>query len=95
MPQPNVHTDRERAAAEARAELELRTLERNWGPRRKDLPRQELRQYVLAPFTGAVCLRRAQVPDNARRAGRPISTTDAWVAATALADAVPLVTQRR
>ncbi len=79
-------------AAQTRAELELWTLERNWGPGRKDRLRQELRNYVLAPFTEAVCLRWAQVMDNARRAGRPVSTTDAWVAATALAYAVPLVT---
>jgi predicted nucleic acid-binding protein len=79
-------------AAQTRAELELWTLERNWGARRKDLLRQELRKYVLAPFTEAVCLRWAQILDNARRTGRPVSTTDAWVAATALAYAVPLVT---
>ena len=79
-------------AAQTRAELELWTLERNWGPRRKDQLRQELRKYVLAPFTEAVCLRWAHIMDGARRTGRPVSTADAWVAATALAYAVPLVT---
>jgi predicted nucleic acid-binding protein len=79
-------------AAQTRAELELWTLERNWGPRRKGQLRQELRKYVLAPFTEAVCLRWAQILDDARRTGRPVSTADAWVAATALAYAVPLVT---
>jgi tRNA(fMet)-specific endonuclease VapC len=82
-------------AAQTRAELELWTLERNWGPRRRDLLREELRKYVLAPFTEAVCLRWAQILDNARRTGRPVSTNDAWVAATALAYAVPLVTHNR
>jgi tRNA(fMet)-specific endonuclease VapC len=79
-------------AAQTRAELELWTLERNWGVRRKDQLRQELRKYVLAPFTEAVCLRWAQILDKARRAGRPVSTADAWVAATALAYSVPLIT---
>lgn len=79
-------------AAQTRAELELWTLERNWGARRKDRLRQELRDYVLAPFTEAVCLRWAQIMNDARRGGRPVSATDAWVAATALAYAVPLVT---
>jgi tRNA(fMet)-specific endonuclease VapC len=82
-------------AAQTRAELELWALERNWGMRRLDRLREELRNYVLAPFSEAVCLRWAQVIDNAKRAGRPVSTADAWVAATALAYAVPLVTHNR
>lgn len=61
-------------------------------PARVTQLRAEMRKYVLAPFTEAVCLRWTQVMDKARRAGRPVSTTDAWVAATALAYAVPLVT---
>jgi predicted nucleic acid-binding protein len=57
--------------------------------------REELRNYVLAPFSEAVCLRWAQVMDNAQRTGRPISVGDAWIAATALAYAVPLITNNR
>ena len=79
-------------AAQTRAELELWTLERNWGARRKNELRRYLNNFVLTPPDESVCLRWAEVMDNARRTGRPISTADAWVAATALAFAVPLVT---
>lgn len=82
-------------AAQTRAELELWALTRNWGARRKDLLHQELRNYVLAPFSEALCLRWAQVMDNAQRTGRPISIGDGWIAATALAYAVPLITNNR
>ena len=82
-------------AAQTRAELELWALRRNWGARRVDQLREELRNYVLAPFSEALCLRWAQVMDNAIRTGRPISTADAWVAATALVYAVPLVTHNQ
>lgn len=79
-------------AAQTRAELEHWALERSWGPPRVDLLRAELRKYVYAPPTEATCLRWAQIMDNAKRTGRPISTADAWVAATALTYAAPLVT---
>lgn len=39
-----------------------------------------------------VCLRWAEVKALAKQKGRPISISDAWIAATALAHAVPLVT---
>jgi predicted nucleic acid-binding protein len=79
-------------AAQTRAELDLWALTRNWGALRRDQLREELRRYVLAPFSEALCLYWAQVMDSAQRAGRPIGTGDAWVAATALAYSVPLVT---
>jgi tRNA(fMet)-specific endonuclease VapC len=78
-------------AAQTRAELELWTLERNWGTRRREQLGAFLGNFVLAPLDESLCLRWAQV-DGARRAGRPVSTADAWVAATALAYGVPLVT---
>lgn len=39
-----------------------------------------------------VCLRWAEVHARAKQKGRPISIGDAWIAATALAHSVPLVT---
>lgn len=79
-------------AAQTRAELERWTLERNWGGRRKDALRTHLRNFVLDAPDESVCLQWARVMDGARRQGRPISTADAWIAATALAYGVPLVT---
>lgn len=79
-------------AAQTRAELELWALDRNWGARRRDALRAHLKNFVLDPVDETVCLHWARVMNDARRRGRPISTADAWVAATALAYGVSLVT---
>ena len=42
--------------------------------------------------TNTLCDRWAEATDSARRAGRPIASADAWIAATALQQGVPLVT---
>jgi len=79
-------------AAQTQAELELWMREHNWGARRRSELRTHLHDFVLAPFDTVVCEAWAEAVDGARRKGRPISTADAWVAATALAYSVPLVT---
>jgi predicted nucleic acid-binding protein len=78
-----------------RAELEQWALERSWGIGRREAMRAYLRQYVLAPFDEAMCLRWAEARDRARKNGRPIGVADAWVAAAALLYASPLVTHNR
>lgn len=75
-----------------RAELERWALERNWSIPRREAMRNHLKRFVLAPFDETMCIRWAEATDSARRAGRPINSADAWVAATALHYAVPLVT---
>jgi predicted nucleic acid-binding protein len=79
-------------APQTRAELELWALGRNWGVGRIESLRVHLKNFVLDSVDEAVCLRWARVMDGAKRRGRPISTADAWIAATALAYNVPLVT---
>lgn len=54
-------------AAQTRAELELWTLERNWGARRKDALHVHLKKFVLDTVDEAVCIHWAQVMDNAKR----------------------------
>jgi tRNA(fMet)-specific endonuclease VapC len=74
------------------AELELWTIARGWGaPRRQDLLTY-LRRYFVEPTSPALGRRWAEATDSARRAGRPILTANAWVAATALTYDMPLVT---
>jgi len=75
-----------------RAELEDWALEHNWGPRRRDEMRVHLKQFILAPFDEGLCVKWAEATDSARRRGRPINSSDAWVAAVALHYDVPLVT---
>lgn len=79
-------------AAQTRAELELWTLVRNWGLRRRASLYAYLKAFALAGTDEVICLRWAEVQADAHRRGRPISVSDAWIAATALAYDVPLVT---
>lgn len=79
-------------AAQTLAELELMPLINNWTKKRHAILRSFLKKYVLVEATETVCLLWAEIQAGARRRGRPISVADAWIAATALAYDVPLVT---
>jgi predicted nucleic acid-binding protein len=79
-------------AAQTRAELELWALINNWGRRRRTALHDYLKNFVFAEASEAICLRWAEVQDSARKQGRPISVSDAWIAATALTHVLPLVT---
>lgn len=77
------------------AELNQWAIRSNWGPSRK----QKLDAY-RKPFTvfhsdEDLCLKWAQVMEDARRNGRSIQTADGWVAATALLHDIPVVTHNR
>lgn len=74
------------------AELRSWTRQRNWGAARRRELEQYLARYVILYANDALCARWAEVTDSARRNGRPIGAADAWVAATALQQGVPLVT---
>jgi tRNA(fMet)-specific endonuclease VapC len=74
------------------AELERWTLARSWGAGRRQDLLNYLRRYLIEPSSPELCRRWAEATDSARRAGKPIMTADAWVAATALAYDVPLIT---
>lgn len=74
------------------AELERWTLARKWGASRRQNLFEYLRRYLVEPSSPELCRQWAEATDSAQRAGRPILTADAWVAATALAYDVPLVT---
>lgn len=74
------------------AELEQWALTRGWGLHRRRQLAQHLRRYVVEDSSPALCRLWAEVSDGGRRAGRPIAVGDAWIAATALHLAVPLVT---
>lgn len=74
------------------AELERWVLTANWGTRKRQGLMDYLRRYVVHPAAPLLCRKWAEVTEMGRRAGRPISPTDAWIAATALMVNVPLVT---
>ena len=79
-------------AAQTFAELEAWPLKNGWGARRHEALRSYLNNYTFAEVDKAICLQWAKVQTNAQLTGRPITEADAWIAATALAFAVPLVT---
>lgn len=77
------------------AELDRWALQYRWGPARLERLAAFLDQFIIVLADRALCHTWAEVMDNARRRGRPIGTADAWIAATALARSVPLVTNNR
>ncbi len=79
-------------AAQTLAELELMPLVNNWKKKRHAALRSFLKKFVLVEATETVCLSWAEIQAGAKRTGHPISVGDTWIAATALAYDVPLVT---
>ena len=74
------------------AELYRWALSHNWGKRRVDELREEIRQYTVIPYDDALAWEWARL--NSIK-GRPIESGDAWIAATALRHHLPLVTHNR
>jgi tRNA(fMet)-specific endonuclease VapC len=74
------------------AELDRWALSANWGAARRYALEQELRRYVVHPFTRALCLKWAEAVHSARRTGFSVSCADAWIAASALLLDIPLIT---
>ena len=92
---PHLHGNLLVISPMTRAELEDWALDHNWGQRRRDEMRAHLKQFILAPFDEDLCVKWAEATDSARRRGRPINSSDAWVAAVALHYDVALVTHNR
>lgn len=82
-------------AAQTRAELERWTLAHNWGEKRRSALRKFLKDFSFAEADEKVCLWWAEVKNSGDRQGYPVSSADAWIAATALAYDAPLVTHNR
>ena len=74
------------------AELHAWALERRWGAARQAELVRHLRQYEVYHEDNALCRLWAEVWTRARRKGRPMQVADCWIAATALALDIPLVT---
>jgi predicted nucleic acid-binding protein len=74
------------------AELHAWARERRWGAARQGELARHLGQYEVYYVDDALCRLWAEVWTRARRKGRPIEVADGWIAATALALDVPLLT---
>ena len=76
-------------------ELWFGALEKNWGDRRKNELARHLEQYeVVWPDTAMVELC-ARLRRERQRAGRELTTADAWIAATAISLGCPLAAHDR
>ncbi len=72
------------------AELFEGAIRARWGKRKRAALESALRSYLVIPASPELCQRWGEVRSERRR--QPISSEDAWIAATALLHGSPLVT---
>lgn len=77
------------------AELERWAIQRRWNPQRLHWLHLYLRRFTVVPPSPDVCRQWAEVMLAAQAAGRRIECAGAWIAATALLYAGPLITHNR
>ena len=77
------------------AEMSRGDRKRKWGERRRSELEAHLRQFGLVPFDREVCSAYAEVRLLTELKGRPMTTADALIAATAFSLNVPLLTNNR
>lgn len=76
----------------ALAELDRWALERSWGKDRRSRLDRHLRKFTIVYADRTLCSWWAETMNLARRNGRRVESADAWIAATALAADIPLIT---
>ena len=74
------------------AEMRQGALDANWGPRKCDMLEAYLADFSVLHSDSPLCSMWAAVRSESTHKGRPISSADAWIAATALILSAPLVT---
>ncbi|CAN0323700.1 unnamed protein product [Laminaria digitata] len=74
------------------AELYRWAHSKNWGAQRTQRLGEHIQRCTILPASHEVCLRWARVQAHRGSIGRPISSNDAWIAATALHYGLGLVT---
>ena len=74
------------------AEMRHRALNANWGARKCDVLEAYLADFSVLHSDSLFCSTWAAVRNESVRKGRQMSSSDAWIAATALVLAAPLVT---
>lgn len=77
------------------AELFKWTLKRHWGPKKVEELETALRRYVIIPYDLELAWAWARVVSSCEDAGRPIATSDAWIASAALRHDLPLLTNNQ
>jgi predicted nucleic acid-binding protein len=74
------------------AEMRQGALDASWGPRKSAVLEAYLGDFSVLHSDNLLCSTWAAVRNESTQKGRPISSADAWIAATALVLSAPLVT---
>lgn len=74
------------------AELDEWVIQHQWSEKRREELTRHLQQCLFYPADRELCRYWADVRESCRRVGRTINPADAWIAATAVALRIPLVT---
>lgn len=74
------------------AEMRQGATTAGWGRRKIELLEEYLNDFAVLHSDDLLCSTWAQVRNESMRTGKPIGVADAWIAATALQLAAPLVT---
>lgn len=74
------------------AELRYWANVRRWGESRRRSLELSIRRYIVLPYDDAMTSQWAHITAARRNIGKPIACGDAWIAATALRYALPLLT---
>lgn len=74
------------------AEMRQGALDAKWGSHKRDLLEAYLADFSVLHSDSVLCSAWAKVRNESGRKGRQMSSADAWIAATALVLAAPLVT---
>jgi predicted nucleic acid-binding protein len=82
-------------AAQTVAELRFGALFKNWGERKLRRLEVILSSYTVVHTDDDICTAWATVRLESHLKGRPMSESDVWIAATARALDIPLVTHNR
>ena len=75
-----------------RAELALWPRQNHWGPKRAAELRKHMELFTTLLADEQTCIHWADTVSENRSAGHPMTTADAWIAATAIQRDLPLVT---
>jgi predicted nucleic acid-binding protein len=74
------------------AEMRQGALDANWGSRKCAVLEAYLADFSVLHSDSLLCSTWAAVRNESTQKGRPITSADAWIAATALVLSAPLVT---
>ena len=82
-------------AAQTVSELRFGAYRKHWGARRLSLLEALISQYPIVHTNDHICTEWAKLKALSLQKGRPMTEADIWIAATALALNVPLVTHNK